>query len=220
MATSWVLGKISDALQPTVQSAASTAGSYAGGALSSVGSGISGVGASINGTIKRYGDGVTDYGNGIKDWANAPGPRSQTASNPLGLSGGKAAGKTSVMSPSIYSAPPKQKSIAAKPATAAGKSTQPQKKAGTAPVTKPSTAPVKRATTTGTKPAAVKGPTPVTPKVGVAPAKPTAVKKPAATKPLNPVTPAKASVTAASKPKPAGYQRNQVSGSNPLGLSF
>ena len=88
MATSWIIGKVNDAIQPTIHSATSAAGSFAGGALNTVGNSINGVGASLNGTIRRYGDGINDYGNGVMDWAKADGPRAQTASNPLGLSSG------------------------------------------------------------------------------------------------------------------------------------
>ena len=107
MATQWVLDKVSDALAPTVSNAVASAGSYAGGAVSAVGNGINGVGEGISRSIKRYGDGVKDYGNGIMDWTSASTTRAQTASNPLGLSGGKGQGKTTVTSPRIYQAPAK-----------------------------------------------------------------------------------------------------------------
>ena len=106
MATQWVLGKISDALAPTVSSGVATAGSYTGGAISAVGNSINGIGEGINRSIKRYGDGVLDYGNGVMDWTSATGSRAQTASNPLGLSSGTAQGKRTVTSPQVYRSQP------------------------------------------------------------------------------------------------------------------
>lgn len=228
MATNWVLDKISGALQPTIQSTVSTAGSYAGGALNTVGNGINGIGQSINGTVKRYGDGVRDYGNGVMDWANAPGTRGQTASNPLGLSSGKTGGKSSVTSPSIYSAPaiskPRPKQVAAKPSASTGKATQAQKKIAGAPVKK--TAPtgtpravnasqVKKTTIAASaKPqSASKGTGTVGSRTAVKPAgKPTAVAK--STGGFSPV---RASTT---KAKPSSVSNpGKVGGSNPLGLS-
>ncbi|KIW25803.1 uncharacterized protein PV07_08946 [Cladophialophora immunda] len=105
MATQWVLGKVSEALAPTVSSTVASAGAFAGGAVNAVGNSINGVGESINGTIRRYGDGVKDYGNGIMDWTQAGGVRAATASNPLGLSAGKTGGRRQVTSPQIYRPP-------------------------------------------------------------------------------------------------------------------
>lgn len=212
MATSWVLGKITDAIQPTVYNAASTAGGYAGGALSSVGSGINGIGSSINGTIKRYGDGIVDYGNGVKDWSNASGPRAATAQNPLGLSGSSVAGKSSVTSPSIYSAP----SSASKTLTTTAKT---QKKGAGNSVKKPTPKPVTGSQPLGAKKAVTGAPAkapsvkPNVP-VGNAAKGPTAVKKPA--------TAVKASTAGVTKAKPpsAIYKPNSGAASNPLGLSF
>jgi len=130
MATNWVLGKVSDALAPTVASTVSTAGSFAGGAVSAVGSSINGVGAGINNSIRRYGDGAMDYGNSIRDWTKADGIRAQTASNPLGLASGAAGGKRGVTAPSIYSAPTKTPS---KQLTTTSKTVAPQKKSIDAP---------------------------------------------------------------------------------------
>src|ERR1700753_4396210 len=96
MATSWVLGKVSDALAPPVSSTVASAGSFAGGAVNAIGNSINGVGETINGSIRRYGDGVKDYGNGIMDWTSSDGVRAATASNPLGLSGGTTGGGAKV----------------------------------------------------------------------------------------------------------------------------
>jgi len=214
MATQWVLGKISDALQPTIQNGVSTAGTFAGGAFSTVGSGINGVGESINGTIRRYGDGFKDYGNGVMDWTNAPVPRAQTSQNPLGLSGGKSTGKRAVTSPSVYSAPPKPKPSAGKTLTTTSKTAPPQKKIEGAPAKKalpaPSSKPAvttKKVTNTTAKPATTT---------------PSSVKRPATTK--APVTrtpgPVKASTATATKAKPPSSQKpNYVAAANPLGLT-
>jgi len=134
MATQWVLGKISDALQPSIQSGVSTAGAYAGGVFNTIGSGINGIGESVNGTIRRYGDGLKDYGNGVMDWTNATGSRAQTASNPLGLGTSKTHGKRAVTSPSVYSAPPKPKQNPPKTLMTTSKSAP--KKIGSAPAMK------------------------------------------------------------------------------------
>lgn len=234
MATSWVLGKISDALQPTIQSTVSTAGNFAGGTLNTVGNGINGVGSTINGTIKRYGDGVRDYGNGVMDWANAPGARGQTASNPLGLSGSKTAGKTSVTSPSIYSAPAKPKQSASKTLTTTAKSTQPQKKIEGVPakkqvagaVSKPvGAAPLAAKKAVSTVPKAVTNKVPQSPRPGAFKSTQTA-NKPAL--PSNPATmqkpvggPVRASTASVTKAKPPAVKKpNYTGAANPLGLTF
>src|SRR5271167_139565 len=107
MATNWILGKVSEALAPTVHSTVSAAGAFAGGAINALGNSINGVGEGINNSIRRYGDGAKDYGNSIMDWTKADGYREPTASNPLGLSGGTASGKRHVTFPTVYSAPSK-----------------------------------------------------------------------------------------------------------------
>lgn len=219
MATSWVLGKISDALQPTIQSTVSSAGTFAGGALNTVGSGINGVGETINGTIKRYGDGVRDYGNGVMDWTNASGVRAQTASNPLGLNSGMTQGKRSVTSPSVYSAPskPRPKQVAAKPATGAGKTTQAQKnpaaltsKKSPALVSKPLSPQVRKTSVVAsTKPSTTRPATTPT-------AKPVA-KQSTMTKPttgLKTIAPSATKVKSISAVSPG-----KVNAANPLGLS-
>jgi len=235
MATQWVLDKVSDALAPTVSNAVASAGSYAGGAVSAIGNGINGVGDGIGRSIKRYGDGVLDYGNGIMDWTSASGSRAQTASNPLGLSGGKSQGKTSVTSPRVYSAPPK--SNASKTLMTTSK-TVPQKKIqdGTpkkalpAPPTKPAAAPVKKGNSNGngngaSTTAPVKKTTLSTPnpgamrKAGTTPAKSSTASKPAGTaKKVAPVKPGTASAPKTSpRAKVAG---TPTAAANPLGLSF
>ena len=193
MATQWVLEKISGALQPTIQSGVSTAGGYAGGAFNAVGNGISGVGESINGTIRRYGDGVKDYGNGMLDWTNASASRGQTASNPLGLSGGSTGGKRAVTSPIVYRAPATSKSSASKTLTTTSKQS-PAKK--TAPPIKKAVTSVK---TTNTKAPTARKTTPVV-KSGV----PKKVVKP--------------STVTATKPKTLSSQGTNSAALNPLGL--
>jgi len=202
MATGWVLGKISDALAPTVSNVVGSAGAMAGGAVSAVGAGINGVGESINGSIRRYGDGAKDYGNAIKDWSSADAPRSQTASNPLGLSAGTAGGKSKVTSPSIYSAP--------KPATIKSASTQkkiadtPKKPAGMAPAKKPVT------TTT----ASVKKPVNALSKPGIGQMKSISpASRPASA--IKKTTP----VVKASSGKPTNARAPTKSAANPLGLA-
>ena len=203
MATSWVLGKISDALQPTVQSTVSTAGNFAGGAFNTVGNGINGVGNAIGGTISRYGNGVRDYGNGVMDWSNATGPRAQTASNPLGLNGGTTSGKRAVTSPSVYSAPAKKAQTGSRALTTTTKAPAPVKKATTspragAPVKKVANVP-KAASATANRP------------VGNA-----------AKKTINPASrpaaKAKTGITPAARPKSTSTGTNYVAAANPLGL--
>jgi len=236
MATSWVLGKISDALAPTISSTVSSAGSFAGGAVNAVGNSINGVGETINGSIRRYGDGVKDYGNGIMDWTTADGARSATASNPLGLSAGKTGGKRQVTAGGIYR--PTPTSGASKTLTTTSKTAAPQKKiAGGTPqkalpapksagaVKKPGAAavPVKKAPSAPLKPvqnsAKVTAPNPgamrkrpgdTANKVAVKKpgdaASKVAAKKPASVKPTT------------TKTKLPGA--NPTAGANPLGLSW
>jgi len=201
MATGWVLGKISDALAPTVSNVVGSAGSMAGGAVSAVGAGINGVGESINGSIRRYGDGAQDYGNAIKDWSRADAPRSQTASNPLGLSSGTAGGKIKVTSPSIYSAP--------KPTTS--KSTSTQKKIADTPKKPTGTTPTKKPATTT---ASVKKPVNASSKPGTSQMKSISP----ASRPVSAIkktTP----VVKASSGKPTKARAPTKSAANPLGLS-
>jgi len=234
MATSWVLGKISDALAPTISSTVSSAGSFAGGAVNAVGNSINGVGETINGSIRRYGDGVKDYGNGIMDWTTADGVRSATASNPLGLSAGKTGGKRQVTAGGIYRASPT--SGASKTLMTTNKTAAPQKKiAGGTPqkalpapksagaVKKPGAAasPVKNAPSAPLKPVqnSVKA---TAPNPGAMRKKPgDTANKVAAKKP----TPVKATPVKATPVKPTTTKTklpgaNPTAGANPLGLSW
>ena len=108
MASSWIASKIgnsvSNAVAPTISGYVATAGSFAGDTVASVGNSINGVGQSISGTISRYGNGAKDYGNAIKDYTKAPGTRSSSAKNPLGLSDTYTGGKNS-MNSSAFSNP-------------------------------------------------------------------------------------------------------------------
>jgi len=201
MATGWVLGKISDALAPTVSNVVGSAGSMAGGAVSAVGAGINGVGQSINGSIRRYGDGAQDYGNAIKDWSRADAPRSQTASNPLGLSSGTAGGKSKVTSPSIYSAP--------RPTT--GKSVPTQKKIADTPKKSIGTVPAKKPATTT---ASVKKPVNVSSKPGTGQMKSISP----ASRPASAVKKTTPTVKA-STVKPTQARAPTKSAANPLGLT-
>lgn len=99
MAASWISEMITSGVQTAIQPAVASAGSFAGGTVSSVGAGINGAGEYMNGYIRRYGNGIQDYGNAIRDWTAAEGLRSQTASNPLGLSSNKVGGKQGVVGP-------------------------------------------------------------------------------------------------------------------------
>ncbi|KAH0829775.1 hypothetical protein FOPE_10683 [Fonsecaea pedrosoi] len=166
MATQWVLGKVSEALAPTVSSTVASAGAFAGGAVNAVGNSINGVGESINSTIRRYGDGVKDYGNGIMDWTRAGGVRAATASNPLGLSAGKTGGRLQVTSPQIYRPPASTpKTSPSKRLMTTSKTAAPQKQieGGTAKKALPAPGPKSTGASHKTTPAK---------KVGTAPLKP------------------------------------------------
>ena len=209
MATAWVLGKVSDALAPTVSNTVSTAGGFAGGAVNAVGSSVNGVGDGINRYIKGYGDGAKDYGNAIMDWTAADGIRGATAANPLGLTGGKTGGKRAVTSPQVYHAPA---SSASKTLTTTSKST-PQKKVGGPKPTTNATTPSVKAAAAGKKIGAPAGTAkkPVQKSAATSTGKKTAV-----------VPPKKAMAPAAPKPKahqPAAYMSSK-SASNPVGVSW
>lgn len=237
MATNWVLGKISDALAPTVSGAVSSAGSFAGGAVNAVGNSINGVGDSINQSIRTYGDGAKDYGNAIMDWTKADGYRSSTANNPLGLAGGSTSGKRAVTSPQVYHPP---KSSAQKLMTTnKSVTTGTQKKVVDAPVKKalPSSSqpkPVKKATTQAIKPPptglpkapANKIPTGGNP--GAMRRKPDAAKttsKPATTKSTTPIKSTATtkrtgpSANPKTQQKAISYQTSKAA-KDPLGLGF
>lgn len=73
--------------------AASGVGNFAGAIVGAVGNGVAGAGkgagASVTNSTRSWGDTVREYGNSIKDATGASGPRGSSASNPLGLAGGK-----------------------------------------------------------------------------------------------------------------------------------
>lgn len=92
----------------TINSTIASAGQTAGNLVSGVGStvdkagrnlndGVSGVGSSgvkgVSGGVAKsthnWGDSTREFGNQVRDAAGAGGARSQTANNPLGLSGQK-----------------------------------------------------------------------------------------------------------------------------------
>lgn len=244
MATQWVLGKVSEALAPTVSGVVGTAGSFAGGAVTAVGSSINGVGEGINNSIRRYGDGVKDYGNAIMDWSKADGVRAPTANNPLGLSSGATGGKRQVTSPQLYRAPPK--ASASKTLMTTSKNAAPQKKieGGTPRKALPAPGPkvngaIKKSTSAAPAPvqkhvssappksASTVSKTASTPNPGAMRKKPgetAATKKtggatqPTAVKKVTPVKP-----NGASTPKPStrtNYGGNHTAAANPLGLKF
>ncbi|KAJ4524774.1 hypothetical protein HRR78_007957 [Exophiala dermatitidis] len=215
MATQWVLGKVSEALAPTVSS------------------------EGINNSIRRYGDGVKDYGNAIMDWSRADGIRAQTASNPLGLSAGVTGGKRQVTSPQVYRAPPKTS-----PSKTLMKNATPQKKieAGTPKMALPAPGPkadavTKKASSTVAAPvqkhvSAVTPKAPTATKTASTPNPGAMRKKPVdatsnkngglkQTTSVKKSTPVKSNGVTASKPA----NRPKVSGNptaaaNPLGLNF
>ncbi|KIV83777.1 hypothetical protein PV11_05772 [Exophiala sideris] len=236
MATQWVLGKVSDALAPTISSTVSSAGSFAGGAVNAVGNTINGVGEGINGSIKKYGDGVKDYGNAVMDWTSAGAVRASTAQNPLGLSATKAGGKVAATNPRIYNPPkstPSQKMMTT--GTPMGQKKivgAPQKKALPAPGPTPvgakkvtgAGAPAKKAVSAA-PPKSTPAKTPTHPNPGALRKKPaeTTTKTNGAAgvaKKVTAVKPSTASVpktTTTGRAAPAG---RQAAAANPLGLAF
>jgi len=237
MATNWVLGKVSDALAPTVSGAVSSAGGFAGGAVNAVGNSINGVGEGVNRFVRAYGDGAKDYGNAIMDWTKADGSRGATAANPLGLSSGTTGGKRAVTGPQVYYPP---KSTPSKALTTTSKSAAPQKKVGSAPATKSlptsdSKADGRAAGKKSIKKEAASANAPAG-KPSSAP-NPGAMRRPAADqkkpvqKTASTATPQKKSISAASKPASAApkptaaarpqqaYQGSSKMAQNPLGLS-
>ena len=228
MATDWVLGKVSDALAPTVSGVVSSAGGFAGGAVNAVGNSINGVGEGVNRYVRTCGDGAKDYGNAIMDWTKADGSRGATAANPLGLSSGTTGGKRAVTSPQVYSAP---KSTPSKVLTTTSKSAAPQKKVGSAPGSK---AGGKAAGTKSIKKEAAPANAPAgKPSSGSNPGamrRPAADQKKPVQKTASTATSQKKSISAASKPasaapKPAAaakpqqaYQGSSKMAQNPLGL--
>jgi len=225
MATQWVLGKVSDALAPTVSGAVAGAGSFVGGAVGAVGSSINGVGDGINNSIRRYGDGTKDYGNAIKDWTQADGVRAATASNPLGLSAGVTGGKRQVTAPQVYRAP--HRTTPSKTLMTTSKTAVPQKKSdvGTPRKALPAPGPKANGAMRATPASAPKS---TAPNPGALRKKPVgnastaagavkqspAVKKPTSVKPSTASAP---KTTTAGRPKAQG---SSVAAANPLGLSF
>ncbi|KAK5208031.1 hypothetical protein LTR41_006543 [Exophiala xenobiotica] len=222
MATQWVLGKVSEALAPTVSNTVSSAGSFAGGAVSAVGNSINSVGEGINSSIRRYGDGVKDYGNAVMDWTSADSVRASTAANPLGLSAGKTGGKRGVTSPSVY--------------TPVGRSTNPSKTLMTTNKTQKKIeagTPRKALPAPGPKPVgakkAISAPPPkstpaktsAAPNPGALRKKPAETngnaKKPSSVSKSTPVKPAAPKTATAGRQQARG---NPTAAANPLGLSF
>lgn len=157
MAGTWISGMVGNYVSQFVQPAVKSSGDFAGNALSGLGNGINGVGQSIEGSIRRYGDGAKDYGNAVKDWTDAPGVRTGTAGNPLGLSDSRSGGKNNLTRPRLQAPAPKKKEAPApkKPEAqrALPAASAPQKKAPVAngvkkDVPAPRSAP---STTTGSK---------------------------------------------------------------------
>lgn len=231
MATQWVLGKVSDALAPTVSGAVSSAGAYAGGAFSFVGNAINGVGEGINNSIRRYGDGTKDYGNAIMDWTAAPAPRSQTASNPLGLAGGRALGKTSVTNPSVYYAPskPVSETLMTTSKTAPQKRIEggTPKKALPAPGLRPTTVATAKKNASVAPKSVAPTKTATTPNPGAMRKKPAEItkatpapKQPGSVKKVTPVKPSTASAPKTTTPARQKVQGNATVAANPLGLKF
>ncbi|KAK5452753.1 hypothetical protein LTS15_006901 [Exophiala xenobiotica] len=227
MATQWVLGKVSEALAPTVSNTVSSAGSFAGGAVSAVGNSINSVGEGINNSIRRYGDGIKDYGNAVMDWTSADAVRATTAANPLGLSAGKTGGKRGVTNPSVY--------------TPVGRSTNPSKTLMTTNKKQPQKK-IEAGTPRKALPAPG-GPKPVGAKKAVSAAPPSSkstpvktsassnpgsmrkkpaetngnAKKPSSATKSTPVKPAAPKTATAGRQQARG---NPTAAANPLGLSF
>lgn len=216
MATQWVLDKISDAVQPTIQSGVSTAGSYAGGAFTAVGGGINSIGQSINRSISTYGNGVADYGNGILDWTGSSSKRAQTASNPLGLDSGRTGGRRAVTTPSIYSAPRDTTSKLPPPKSRTTASNAVPKKVAGKPATK---GPVRQIKTGATPvPKATNAVNSATSRKAVA-VKPNSSAKPGTGKPVT-RTPVKSSASSATRTQSTlSHKPNHIAAANPLGLS-
>ncbi|KAK6386222.1 hypothetical protein LTS17_001797 [Exophiala oligosperma] len=241
MATQWVLGKVSEALAPTVSGTVATAGAFAGGAVNAVGNSINGVGEGINRSIRHYGDGAKDYGNAIMDWTAADGVRAVTANNPLGLSAGKTGGRRTVTHPTMYTPP---KPSPSRTLMTTSKSVQPQKRieAGTPrkalPAPGPKTVGAKKAATTNgagpVKKAGVSAPPPSTSKTSTAPNPGALRKKPGENTTSNPTAkktnngaarkPVSVQKSTPVKPSPAKKSNapstNYVAAANPLGLKF
>lgn len=77
-----------------IASAGSAAGSLVDGGGKSIQTSGRGLGDTVTKKANTSGGAVRDYANGIKDAAGSGGPRSATASNPLGTSRNKVGGKS------------------------------------------------------------------------------------------------------------------------------
>lgn len=90
--TMGLLDPVYNAVSNTVKGAVAGGGAVAGDTVSGLGSTISstgrGIGDSVSGISRGWGDYAKDTGNYIKDYTKAPGKRSSTAANPLGLGSG------------------------------------------------------------------------------------------------------------------------------------
>lgn len=87
-----LLDPVYNAVSNTVKGAIAGGGAVAGDTVSGLGSTISstgrGIGDSVSGISRGWGDYAKDTGNYVKDYTKAPGKRSSTAANPLGLGSG------------------------------------------------------------------------------------------------------------------------------------
>lgn len=90
--TMGLLDPVYNAVSNTVKGAIAGGGAVAGDTVSGLGSTISstgrGIGDSVSGISRGWGDYAKDTGNYVKDYTKAPGQRSSTAANPLGLGSG------------------------------------------------------------------------------------------------------------------------------------
>lgn len=90
--TMGLLDPVYNAVSNTVKGAIAGGGAVAGDTVSGLGSTISstgrGIGDSVSGISRGWGDYAKDTGNYVKDYTKAPGKRSSTAANPLGLGSG------------------------------------------------------------------------------------------------------------------------------------
>ena len=87
-----LLDPVYNAVSNTVKGAIAGGGAVAGDTVSGLGSTISstgrGIGDSVSSISRGWGDYAKDTGNYVKDYTKAPGQRSSTAANPLGLGSG------------------------------------------------------------------------------------------------------------------------------------
>lgn len=87
-----LLDPVYNAVNNTIKGALAGGGAVAGDTVTGIGSTISstgrGIGDSVSGIARGWGDYAKDTGNYVKDYTKAPGQRSSTAANPLGLGSG------------------------------------------------------------------------------------------------------------------------------------